>query len=43
MLAELLPAVPGVLSWCVANPAAVGKAAPALVLLVPLKLLGVIR
>ncbi len=43
MLAELLPAVPGVLSWCDTIPAADGNApAPALVLLALLKLLGVI-
>lgn len=43
MLAELLPAVPGVLSWCETKPVADGNApAPALVLLALLKLLGVI-
>lgn len=43
MLAELLPAVPGVLSWRDTKPAADGNAlAPASVLLALLKLLGVI-
>ena len=42
MLAELLPAVPGVFIWCEAKPAAEGHAAPlTLVRLAVLVVLGV--